>query len=295
MSKLPISVIVLTYNEENNIGDCLESVHGWVEDVFVVDSYSGDKTLEITRKYTDKIHKHPFENYSTQRNWALENLPIKSEWILNLDADHRVTEQLRTELSNLFSEGIDENIKGFLISRRTIFMGRWIKHGGHYPVYHGILFRKGYGYCENRLYDQHFVIEGQVKTLKADLIDIITDSLTKFVERHNKWATLEAIESLTQETSNKSNTIKPDIFGNAIEKRRFFRDLYSRLPLFIRSFLYFFYRYFLKFGFLDKKEGLIFHFLQGFWFRFLVDAKIYELRKRAKIENKHVRDVIHEL
>ena len=276
--RLPISAIVLTYNEEKNICACLESVLGWVEEIFIVDSYSTDETLEIARKYTDKVYQHAFENYSNQRNWALEHLPIKTEWVLNLDADHRVTEELRNELLEVFSKEVPQDIKGMLASRRTIFMGRQISHGGHYPVYHAVLFRYNFGFCEKRLYDQHFCIEGKALKCNGDIIDVIGDSLNKFVERHNKWATLEAVEQL-KEMRLQDGFVQANAFGNPIEKRRFLRNTYNSFPLFIRPFLYFIYRYFFRFGFLDGKEGLIFHFLQGFWFRFLVDAKIYEIMK----------------
>jgi glycosyltransferase involved in cell wall biosynthesis len=292
-AKLPISVVVLTYNEEKNIEDCLRSVHGWVEDIFVVDSYSTDKTLEIGRKYTEKIYQNPFEDYSKQRNWALENLPITTEWILNVDADHRVTAELKNELLEIFSKDIVSEIKGFLASRRIIFMDRWIKHGGLYPTYHAVLFRKGHGICEDRLYDQHFIVNGSVETLKGDVIDIVADSLQKFIQSHNRWATMEAFEQLLGSAS--AEQIKPDISGNSIEKRRFLRQFYNRFPLFVRPFLYFIYRYFFRLGFLDGREGLVFHFLQGFWYRFLVDAKIYEIKKKARTENRDVRDVVREL
>mgnify|MGYP000520397153 CR=1 FL=1 len=279
--KLPISVIILTYNEEKNIEECLKSVYGFCEEIFIVDSYSTDRTLEIAKKYTDKIYQHEFEDYSSQRNWALNNLPIKTEWILNLDADHRVTKELIDELKKIFSRKIDDDVKGFLISRRTIFMGKWIKHGLHYPVYHAILFRKGFGRCEKRLYDQHFVVNGKLKKLKGDIIDIVADSIDKFISKHIKWAYLEAKEQI----SGKSSDIKPSLFGNPIQRRRFFRELYNKMPLFIRPFLYFIYRYFFRLGFLDGIEGLIFHFLHGLWYRFIVDVKIYELKKYGNNRN----------
>ena len=291
---LPISVIILTYNEEKNIADCLESVKGLAEEIFVVDSYSNDKTLEIAEKYTDKIFQNTFDNYSQQRNWALQNLPIKTEWIMNLDADHRVTHELKEELSMMFQKESDSKYDGFLVSRRTIFMGRWIKHGGHYPVYHAALFRRGFGSCEDKLYDQHFLINGKVKVLKGDIVDIITDSLTSFTQRHNRWATLEAFDQLLTEDERK-DTVRANMRGHEMEKRRYLRETYYKFPLFIRAVLFYLYRYFLKLGFLDGKEGLIFHFLQGFWFRFLVDAKIYEIQKMAKSENRDVQDVIQEM
>ena len=148
---MKITTIVLTFNEEKNIAECLESLNNFFDEIIIVDSGSTDNTLEIAKKYTDKIYSHPFENYSIQRNWALSNLPIDNEWILNLDSDHRVTPELIYELKSLFEKGLSKDINGFLISRRTMFMGKWIKHGGHYPTYHANLFRKGFGKCEEKL------------------------------------------------------------------------------------------------------------------------------------------------
>jgi glycosyltransferase involved in cell wall biosynthesis len=281
---IPVSVIVLTYNEEKNIRSCLESVKNWTEQIYVVDSYSTDNTLSIVREYTSHIFQHPFENYSKQRNWALENLPINTEWILNLDADHRVTTGLRDMLIDKLTGFVPEDLKGFMASRRTMFMGRWIKRGGHYPVYHAIMFRKGWGFCEDREYDQHFVIRGKAEALKADVIDIITDSLTSFTTRHNRWATLEATEAMETQLKDSNTVVKPNKGGNLMEQRRWLRMRYYRSPIFLRVFLYFGYRYFFKLGFLEGKEGLIFHFLQGFWFRLLVDAKIYEAQRNLKNE-----------
>ena len=278
--KLPISAIILTYNEEKNIQACLDSVKDFVQDIFIVDSFSTDQTMSIAKKYTDKIFQHEFENYSKQRNWALDNLPIKTEWVLNLDADHRVSEKLKHELIKLFSGKMDNDVNGFLTSRKTIFLGKWIQYGGHYPVYHAVLFKKGYGFCEDANYDQHFVVSGKLEKINGEIEDIVTDSLSNFILRHNRWASLEATENLLSEEKN--NQINQNYFGNPIEMRRFLKkNIYMKLPIFIRPFIYFFYRYFLKLGFLDGKEGLIFHFLQGLWFRFLVDSKIYERRKNS--------------
>ncbi len=298
MTKLPISVIILTYNEEKNIEDCLKSVYGWVDEIFVIDSYSTDKTLEIARKYTDKIYQHPFENYAKQRNWAQDNLPVKNEWVFHLDADERATPELYSELRKAFSSTLDA-VDGFLVSRRTVFMGRWIKHGGHYPAYHLRIFKKDLGRCEDRLYDQHFAVNGKTKILRGDIIDTVTVSLDDLIFKHNKWATLEAMEAVDRAKDygvrGKDYTVKGNRKGNPIERRRWLREKYYEFPLFIRPFLYFIYRYFFRLGFLDGKEGLIFHFLQGFWYRFLVDAKIFEIVKKAKIESKTLEQVIEEL
>ncbi|MBI2996198.1 MAG: glycosyltransferase family 2 protein [Candidatus Melainabacteria bacterium] len=275
--KLPISVIVLTFNEEKNIEACLKSVKDFVEEIFVVDSFSTDKTLGIVKKYTNNIFQHEFKNYGKQRNWALKNLPIKTRWVLNLDADHRCTNELKKEVAKLFASNEVNNWDGFLISRKTIFMGKWIKHGGHYPVYQPILFKLSHGSCEEHRYNQHLYVKGKVKKIKGDIEDIVSDDLASFTFRHNRWSTDDAIDQLLGEDQVNSKTgVKQNLFGNPMERRRFFRSIYMHMPLLVKPFIYFFYRYFIKLGFLDGKEGIIFHTLQGFWYQFLVDAKIYE-------------------
>ena len=285
--KLPISAIVLTYNEEKKIDACLKSLSNFAEDIFVVDSFSSDRTTEIVRQYTSKIFQHEFEDYGKQRNWALKNLPIKTEWILNLDADHRITHGLTQELENIFSSNEQIKYNGFLIPRKTVFMEKWIKHGGHYPVYHAVLFKRDGGVCEETLYDQHFIVNGELKILKNDIEDIVTESISSFISRHKKWALLEATSQILREKNkNIDGRIKGNLFGNELEKRRYYKGLYMKLPLFIRPLLYFMYRYFLKAGFLDGIQGLIFHFLQGFWFRFLVDIKIFEIKGKILRKEK---------
>lgn len=281
-----LDIIILTFNEEKNIGDCLQSAAALKANIYIVDSGSTDTTLAICQRYTQNIFSHPFENYAAQRNWALDNLPLTGTWVLNLDADHRVTPELAAQLNNIFSKSVDSEVNGFLISRRTMFMGKWIKHGGHYPTYHANLFKRGFGHCEEKFYDQHFKVTGKTQVLKTDIIDVITDSLTSFIARHNHWATLEAQYLVEQQNTpvidDNGTLVRPQLFGNPMERRRYMKKRYEAFPLFVRPVIYFTIRYFIKLGFLDGKTGLIFHFLQGFWFRFLIDAKIYELRKESK-------------
>lgn len=285
MSKLPITAIVLTFNEQKNIFDCLLSLQNLTDDIVIVDSGSSDKTLEIAKDFDVKIYIHPFENYSKQRNWALNNVQLNNEWIINVDADHRIMDEMVRELQEHFNKGIPNDINGFLASRRTMFLNKWIKYGGHFPVYHGMIFRRGFGQCEAKEYDQHFLIEGKTLVLESNMIDIITDSITNFTARHNNWATLEAQDALQLLNNiNYIKVVKPNRKGNLMEQRRYQRLKYYSYPLFTRSFIYFIYRFFYKKGFLDGKEGLVFHILQGFWFRFLVDAKIYELKNAKRAE-----------
>jgi len=278
---LPISIIILAGNEEKNIGDCLQSAAGLCDEVFVVDSGSTDRTVEIARAHGAVVVEHPFENYSRQRNWALQHLPLRYEWVLHLDADHRLTDDLKNSLRRVFSQPLPDDLNGFMLSRRTIFLGKWIRYGGHYPVYHAVLFRKTKGACEDKRYDQHFRVEGRQQKLRGDILDIVTDSLSRFTERHNRWSTLEA-EEIAAGGPTADNLVQARALGNAMQQRRFLKSLYERLPLFVRPALYFFVRYVLRLGFLDGRRGLIFHFLQGFWFRFLIDAKVYELKKQRR-------------
>jgi len=272
--KLPISVIILTYNEEIHLERLLKNIAGWADEIFIVDSYSTDNTVQIAKRYGCKIVQHSFENQAQQFNWALDNLDIKNDWILRLDADEYLTEELKEEirvnplLNNQDPRQSASIVNGFYIKRRVYFMGRWIKHGGYYPILFLRLFKKGKAKSEQRAMDEHIVLlEGRAEKLKNDFIDDNKKGLSDWIQKHNNYSSREASDVLR---------------GNYGTKKK---KIYYRLPLFCRALLYFIYRYFFRLGFLDGKEGLIFHFLQGFWYRFLIDAKIYEARKQ-KLEIK---------
>jgi len=296
MKKLDLSVIILTYNEGIHIKRCIKSVYGWVQDIFVVDSYSNDRTLEIAKKYTNHIYQHEFINQATQFNWALENLPIKTEWVMRLDADEYVTDELRDELLEKLEKFPDE-IAGLYVKRRVYFMGRWIKHGAYYPIWLLRIWRKGKGYCEQRWMDEHIKItDGKVAFLENDIVDHNINNLHWWINKHNSYATREAIDLLNYKYQFlKYNEVEPKFLGTQEQRKRWLKIRYAKLPFFVRPFLYFMYRYFLKLGIIDGKEGLIWHFLQGFWYRFLVDAKIYEIEKKAKQENKPIKQIIEEI
>jgi len=291
--KVPVSVIILTLNEELNLGKCLENIAGWADEVFVVDSFSTDNTGQIAKRYNVAFIQHPFKNQASQFNWALDNLEMKNEWILRLDADEYLTEELKKEISKvLMKENISINqpnqhksaaINGFYIKRRVYFMGRWIKHGGYYPTWILRLFRKGKARSEQREMDEHFILlTGEAGKLKNDFIDDNKKDLASWINKHNDYSSREARERIKSQISNLKSQITIDLRGQAARKRWFKEKFYYRLPLFCRAFLYFFYRYFILLGFLDGSEGLIFHFLQGCWHQFLIDAKIYEGRRNEK-------------
>lgn len=274
--KTPITVLVLTYNEELNIGACLASVADWADEIIVVDSFSTDRTKEIAHSYGAKFFEHKFINQAEQFNWALDHAKIKNGWILKLDADELVTPELRDEITKRLAD-VQPDISGFYIKRRVYFMGRWIKHGGYYPTWLLRLFRSGKGRSEERGMDEHIVLmAGTAEKLQSDFIDENKKDLSSWIAKHNSYASREVEEFLKQSRDEQG------IEGQAKWKRKIKYGFYYRLPLFFRAFAYFCYRYFLRCGFLDGREGIIFHFLQGCWYRFLVDAKLYELRNRAK-------------
>jgi glycosyltransferase involved in cell wall biosynthesis len=280
---MTISVVILTFNAEATIDATLRSVSGLSDDIHVVDSGSTDATLEIVARFTDKVTSHPFESYGAQRNWAMDNLDLRHDWQLHLDADERLTPELAGELADLSSRGFPGEAVGYFVPRLTWFLGRPIRHGGLYPSWHMRLFRRGRGRCETRKYDQHFYVDGPSGRLRGAMIDDMRMSISEWVTRHNRWADAEADE--LEQPSYGEGVIRPDASGDLVQRKRAQRERYNRAPLFARAVAFFLYRYVLRLGFLDGAPGLVFFGLGTLWFRFLVDAKLYERRlQRARSE-----------
>jgi len=275
---MAISVVILTFNSAATIGATLDSAGRVSDDVHVVDSFSTDATLDIVRERGARIVQHEFENYGAQRNWAIDTLPLRHDWQLHLDADERLTEDLVAELVGL-KDRFPADVDGYMIARLVHFLGRPLRHGGMFPIWHLRLFRTGRGRCETRSYDQHFLCEGPVRRLRHPFVDDIRMDLTEWVARHNRWASLQA-QDLARRAEADTASVPPRLFGTPIERRRAYRRFFNRAPILVRPFLLFLHRYVLLLGFLDGRPGLIFHGLQTFWFRFLVDAKLYEMRRQ---------------
>ena len=274
------SVIILTRDEQANLPDCLASLEKLGAEVFVVDSGSSDRTVEIAKQSGCQVFEHPFENHAAQINWALQNLPIKTPWIMRLDADERLTPELVEELKQILPD-TDEKITGYQVKRRVFFMGRWIRHGGYYPTWLLRIWRTDFGVCEQRWMDEHIVLkQGKIAKFQHDIIDENKKGLSFWIDKHNRYADREVKDMVSLVAEKEDDLLKSSQYSQAIGRRWIKKNLYARSPLFLRAFLYFLMRYIIGLGFLDGLEGLIFHFLQGFWYRFLVDAKIYELRKK---------------
>lgn len=278
---LDISVIILTYNEELHIKRCLDNVSPFAKEIVIIDSFSTDRTLEIARGYPNvQIIQNKWENnHAKQFNWGLDHCKISSEWILRLDADEYLLPELIDELSAKLPI-IPNTINGLVIKRRHIFLGKWMKHGT-YPVKLLRIFRNGKGRCESRLMDEHIQLNnGGIAELENDFCDHNLNNISWFCHKHINYAIREAAElldfefGLTQKISIDNNN---QISSQAIAKRKA-KYKYAKQPLFFRSFAYFCYRYFFKGAFWEGREGFLWSFIQGWWYRTLVDAKIYEIK-----------------
>jgi glycosyltransferase involved in cell wall biosynthesis len=283
MSVLSVAAIVLTKNEESDLPGCLESLADIATEVFVVDSGSTDRTVEIAKRYGAHVLAHSFINQATQFNWALDNINSGADWILWVDADERLSEELRRELRERLPN-MGNEVTGLLVPRRIHFLGRCIRHGDSYPVWLLRLWRNGLARREDTWMDEHIVLSGgQVLRLRGDLIHEIPKSLSEWTLKHDGYAARECRDILGT-----ARSADAQLAGMQAKLKRLLKShLYYRLPAFHRAFLYWSYRYFLRLGFLDGKEGLIYHFLQAFWYRFLVDAKLYELQKSAQPSRRH--------
>ena len=277
MRPVPVSLVVLTLNEERNLEACLSSVAGWIDRIFVVDSGSTDATVAIARRFGATVVSHPFETHARQWEWALRELPISTDWVLGLDADQRVMPELRDAIAAALND--DTDCHGYYVRRRQIFRGKWIRHGGYYPKYLLKLFRKSHVRLDSsELVDHHFYVDGRVAKLDADIIEDNKNeaAIAVWTAKHNSYAVLQARHEL-QSTAGETRAIPARNSPDARTRRM--KRLWARFPLFVRPALYVFYRYIVRLGFLDGKQGFVFHVLQAFWYRLLVDINIDELRQ----------------
>ena len=288
MTKISIAAIILTKNEEKHITRCINSLKGICDEVFVIDSLSTDRTCEIAEELGAKVYKNPWKNYATQFNYGVYQCPIQSEWIWRIDADEFLESNIGTAVKNALSN-CSENVNGVYVRKRIDFMGKPLLHGGWYPSYHLKIFRKGHGDCENRWMDEHIrIFDGTTITIEeGNQVDANLNDLTWWTEKHNGYATREMVDMLMMEygLDAKAQEVIPKFWGTEEQRKRWLKIKYIKSPLFVRPFINFFLRYILKGGFLDGKEGFVWHILQGFWYRMLVDAKIFEIKKQFKYDH----------
>lgn len=287
-----LSAIILTFNEELHLERALKSIAGFTKEIFVVDSFSTDRTLEIARAFGATVLQNKFINQAKQFQWSLDNAPITGDWILRLDADEIIEPDLASEITNKLP-ALAADIVGINLKRKHIFMDRWVKHGGRYPLVMLRIWRKGHGRIENRWMDEHIVISGgSAVTFDGGFADHNLNDLTFFTEKHNKYATREAIEILNHRLnfSPRDHSVTAESTSLQTATKFFIKEhIYNKIPFTLSAPLYFAWRYVFQMGFLDGRSGLVYHFLQGYWYRFLVGAKVMELEQAiSHLSDKHL-------
>ena len=293
---LDITSIILTYNEEIHIRRCLENVNRFSRKVYVIDCFSTDKTKQIAEELGAEVISHKWPgNQAEQFNWALDNLNIETGWILRLDADEYLMPELIEELKEKLPN-MDEGVSALSLSLARAFCGKVLHHG----IVNGIkiirIFRTGKARYEKRLMDEHLsVMAGDTMELKHQFVDDNRMSIGMFTDKHNGYASREAALLLDAEYHLTDTSNMPKDHGEEVEKKRAQKARYAKMPLFWRAFGYFVYRYIFKLGFLDGKEGFLWDFLQGWWYRTLVDAKVYEVKKACGNDKEKMRTYLKEV
>lgn len=276
--KTDITAVILTYNESKHIKRCIESVDDLCARIVVVDSFSTDDTKMISESLGAVCFQNPWLNYANQFQWALDNANIDTTWVLRIDADEYLEDDLKVEVTDALSQ-VDSEVCGFFFRRKYVFLGQWIRHGAMYPIDVLRLFRWGSGRIEQRWMDEHIILErGNSIRLKGSVVDDNLNSVSWWVDKHNGYATREMLDLLNVKYGFMlaDDAMAQQAHGQVKVKRWLKTAIYAKLPFFIRPLLYFIYRYFLKLGFLDGVKGFAFHFMQGFWYRSLVDLKLLE-------------------
>ncbi|MEO8077567.1 MAG: glycosyltransferase family 2 protein [Acidobacteriota bacterium] len=272
--------MILTYNEEVNLGQALDSVTAWADETFVLDSMSTDATVEIARRHGCYVVVRKFDDYAKQRNYALESLPIRSEWVLFLDADEWVPAELKREISETIAASPVQN--GFYLNRRLIWMGRWIRRG-YYPTWILRLFRHGKGRCEDRVINEQLIVEGEIGRLRCDFIHEDRKGVTDWIAKHNGYATREARELMARSPEAGYREVEARLFGAQSIRKRWIRlNIWNRMPPLLRPLTYFIYRYVLTGGFLDGQAALVYHFLHALWYPLLIDVKYLEMKRQPE-------------
>lgn len=287
---LPLSVLVTTRNEEANVERCLASIHGFADQVFVLDSESTDRTVEIARRYAE-VHTLAYDHSRIIPwifQWGLDNLPLRNDWVLILEADQAVPPALREEIAALLAGPAGREIRedGFYIRRRQIFRGKPLRFGGYGSKLLLKLFRRSRSELDPVEQDTRVYVRGAVGRLRSPLDEWNRkeDRILFYLEKHLRYAEAFAQEELQRRRGHLAWKTTPRFFGTPDERILWLKDRYYRMPLFVRPVLYFLYRYVFLLGILDGKNGLVFHFLQAFWFRLVVDIRLEELLAEAREE-----------
>jgi len=278
-----ITVLILTLNEGIHIERSVLGAFQVADHVFVVDSFSADLTCEIAESLGAQVWQHEFKNHAAQLAWALENLPITSDWVMRVDADEVISPSLAEEIRGKLSVCSAET-NGFELPLYVRFQGALIRHGG-YPQRQMRIWRRGKAQVEQRWMDEKIVVDGQTVCLRNEYIDHNLNNIAWWTNKHNGYSTREAIDLLNKKYNFFSATTSSQILTQQARYTRWLKEhIYVHLPLGLRACLYFAYRMIIRLGILDSRAGFVFHFLQGFWYRFLVDVKVREVEQRMRAD-----------
>lgn len=274
MTKQDITFVILTKNEEVNLPDCLKSIKDFAKRIVVVDSGSTDNTEAIASQFGADFYFHPFENYARQFNWGLDNTDITTKWTFRLDADERLTPALCIELSDLMKEHAEDDVNGFTMEASLFFMGKEMKHGG--PQKRKLmLFKSGMARIEDRKMDEHTILSsGKAIDCKEKFLHYDFKDMTFWINKLN-WYAIREMQDYFEFINGKNSSINAnDKEISNIRNKKF--GVYYKFPKFIRCWLMFLYAYIFQLGFLDGKEGFIYHWMYHRFYRTLVDCKILE-------------------
>ncbi|MEH2234638.1 MAG: glycosyltransferase family 2 protein [Nostoc sp.] len=283
-SKIPVSVLIPAKNEQANLPACLTSLSR-ADEIFVVDSQSTDNSIEIAKNYGVNVVQFNFNGrWPKKKNWSLDNLPFRNEWVLIVDCDERITPELWEEIEQAIQ---NDEYTGYYLNRRVFFLGKWIRYGGKYPDWNLRLFQHKKGRYENLNTEdipntgdnevhEHVVLQGKVGYLKNDMLHEDFRDLYHWLERHNRYSNWEArvyFNILTGKDD--SGTIGANLFGDAVQRKRFLKKVWVRLPF--KPMLRFILFYIIQRGFLDGKAGYIYGRLLS-QYEYQIGVKLYELR-----------------
>jgi glycosyltransferase involved in cell wall biosynthesis len=282
--KASLAVLMLSYNEAIHLPRCLDHIQPLAQQIFLVDSGSTDRTVEIAASRGVHVLHHPFQNYARQFQWGLDNAPIAADWVMRLDPDEIIEPDLAEEIARELPL-LPLSVNGVILNRKTIFQGRFLRHGGRYPLLLLRIWRRGTARIEDRWMDEHMVLtEGRTVAFRGGFADHNLNDLTFFTEKHNHYASREALDILNQRMGlfpSSPDARTATTARQAKWKRWLKESVYNRIPFELSATLYFLFRYVVQLGFLDGRRGFTYHVLQGFWYRFLVGAKLRELEQAA--------------
>lgn len=293
-SKIPVSVLIPAKNEEANLPACLESV-ALADEVFVVDSQSSDRSVEIAESYGAKVVQFYFNgSWPKKKNWGLDNLPFHNEWVLIVDCDERITPELWEEIAAAIQ---NPDYNGYYVNRRVFFLGQWIRYGGRYPDWNLRLLRHEKGRYENLKTEdvpntgdnevhEHVILKGQVGYLKNDMLHIDFRDIYQWLDRHNRYSNWEArlylnflmgkddLETINDESDRAKRLLR--IIRNPVQRKRFLRKVWVWLPF--KPALRFIITYIFQLGFLDGRPGYIYARLMS-QYEYQIGIKLYELQR----------------